>query len=91
MEANKNKRVLERTLGIKFHTCKSSNIAAFGFDASKGDIWILFKRGLIYKYEGQTQEKYEELYSADSKGKWVNDNLVKTQVKCQRYHICKPQ
>lgn len=91
MEANKNKRILEKTLGIKFNTCKSSNISAFGFDASKGDIWILFKRGLIYKYEGQTPEKYQELRSADSKGKWVNENLVKTQVKCQRYHICKPQ
>lgn len=89
MEANNNKRILERTLGIKFTTCKSSNIVAFGFNASKGDLWILFKKGLIYKYEGQTPEKYEELRSADSKGKWVNDNLVKTQVKCQRYYIPK--
>lgn len=89
MEATNNKSILENALGIKFITCKSSNIELFGFDKSKGDIWILFKRGLIYKYSDQTPEKYQELRRADSKGKWVNENLVKTNAKCQRYRINK--
>ncbi len=87
MEANTNKSFLEKTLGIEFITCESSNIEAFAFDKSKGDIWVLFKRDLVYKYPGQTPDKYLELCNADSKGKWVNDNLVKPKVDCQRYRI----
>lgn len=87
MESNANKSFLEDFLGIEFTACKSSNIEAFGFDPAKNDLWILFKGSIVYRYENQTQEAYNNLCAADSKGSWVNQNLVKTKAKCYRHRI----
>ena len=87
MEAFNNIRTLEKELGIKFITCNSSNIEAFGFDNQRNTLWVLFKRNLVYKYPDQTPESYEDLCKAESKGKWVNDNLVKSKAPCERYRI----
>lgn len=87
MESSNNISILEKELGIKFIACTSSNIEAFGFDKKRNTLWVLFKKNLVYKYPNQTQESYEDLCKAESKGKWVNENLVKSKASCERYRI----
>lgn len=87
MESSSNISFLEDYLGIKFNTCKSSNIVAFGFDPKNNSLWILFKGEVVYQYPEQTPEAYDELCRADSKGSWVHNHLVKNQAKCNKYRI----
>lgn len=61
----------------------SSNIAAVGYDHSTFTLTVQFHSGGIYQYFPVTQFAYEELMKAESKGSFVNKNLVKNpQVNC---------
>ena len=74
--------------GVKFHSCKSSNIFLFGYEAKELNLWVIFKnKKWAYKYKGVTQEMFEDLMRAESKGKWVNANLVKPKINYSIYEI----
>lgn len=74
--------------GVKFHSCKSSNIFLFGYEAKGLNLWVIFKnKRLAYKYKGVTQAMFGDLMKAESKGKWVNANLVKPKVNYSTYEI----
>lgn len=77
----------ENIKGVKFHSCKSSNILIFGYEAKELNLWVIFKNYKAYKYKGVTQEMFEDLMRAESKGKWVNANLVKPKVNYTTYEI----
>lgn len=72
----------EEYFGVTFTTCESSNIEAYA--KHEEDIIILFKGLKCYCYK-QAGYLYEELTQADSKGRWVNANLVKGNFDIRKY------
>lgn len=72
-------------IGVEMIPCESSNIVAYGW--AKNILWILFKGDNLYKYPNQGEEKFIALKAASSKGKWINENLVKQGAKCVGYDV----
>ena len=85
---NPNIKVFEKFFGVEFTPCESSNIEAYAKIADgvsvSTDILILYKNLKCYRYIG-AGKLYEELTQADSKGKWVNANLVKGDFNIKKY------
>ena len=54
---------------------ESSNIAAVGYDTSFGNLIVEFKNGNKYQYKKLPYELYENLLQAESKGRFVNENI----------------
>lgn len=79
--------LLTKDAGCKFHTCNSSNIVTYGYKESDLSLWVVFKGNKVYKYKGVTKEQFQDLHQAESKGKWVNINLVKPKVNFQAYEL----
>lgn len=79
--------ILSKKLNITFTKADSSNILAYGYDASNLSLWVLFKRNKLYQYMNITKEALDELELSESKGKWVNSNLVKTKKPYKAYEI----
>lgn len=72
-------------IGVELIPCESSNIVAYGW--ANNTLWILFKGDNLYKYPNQGEDKFVALKAASSKGKWVNENLVKQDAKCVGYDV----
>lgn len=79
--------ILSKKLNITLTKADSSNIIAYGYDASNLSLWVLFKRNKLYQYMNITKEALDELELSESKGKWVNSNLVKTKKPYKAYEI----
>ena len=54
---------------------ESSNINAIGYDMSFGGLVVEYKSGAKYMYEKVPYELYENLLKAESKGRFVNENV----------------
>jgi hypothetical protein len=54
----------------------SSMIAAAGYDAETGTLVVLFNTGQAYEYYGVPQETYDGLLAAESKGRYMNANII---------------
>ena len=79
--------LLTKDVGCKFHPCESSNIVTYGYKESDLSLWVVFKGNKVYQYKGVTKEQFQDLHQAESKGKWVNINLVKPKVNFQAYEL----
>lgn len=79
--------LLTKDVGCKFHPCDSSNIVTYGYRESDLSLWVVFKGNKVYQYKGVTKEQFQDLHQAESKGKWVNINLVKPKVNFQAYEL----
>lgn len=79
--------ILSKKLNTTFTKADSSNILAYGYDASNLSLWVLFKRNKLYQYMNITKEASDELELSESKGKWVNTHLVKTKKSYNAYEI----
>lgn len=79
--------LLTKDVGCKFHPCDSSNIVTYGYKESDLSLWVVFKGNKVYQYKGVTKEQFQDLHQAESKGKWVNINLVKPKVNFQAYEL----
>lgn len=79
--------LLTKDVGCKFHPCESSNIITYGYKESDLSLWVVFKGNKVYQYKGVTKEQFQDLHQAESKGKWVNINLVKPKVNFQAYEL----
>lgn len=83
-------KVFENFFKVEFTQCESSNILAYAkiADGLHVDILILYKakaRALTcYRYLG-AGKLYGDLEKAESKGKWVNANLVKGDFNIKKY------
>lgn len=55
----------------------SSNLKAVGYDSSSAVLEIEFNDGSAYQYFDVPQYEYDGLMSADSKGKYANQNIYK--------------
>jgi hypothetical protein len=57
-------------------TVNSTNIDSVGYNADTQTLTVKFKvSGQIYEYLNVPQTLYESLMTAESKGKYINDNI----------------
>lgn len=82
------KRLLELTEKgklIELKPVQSSNVAGIGYDAENCLLKVAFKNktgtGAIYLYEAVDQATYDELISAESIGKKLNESIVRQKEK----------
>lgn len=50
----------------------SSNVIEFGYDPEARELYVRFKGGALYQYQGVPQDIYDGLMNSDSKGVFVN-------------------
>lgn len=55
---------------------ESSTIHAIGYKPEGQALIVEFKSGGTYRYDGVPQAIYEGLLAADSKGKYLNQNII---------------
>ena len=79
--------LLTKDVGCKFYPCESSNIVTYGYKESDLSLWVVFKGNKVYQYNGITKVQFQDFQQADSKGKWVNANLVKPKIRFQAYEL----
>ena len=78
---------VSEAIGLSLIRCNSSNVMAFAHVYKKNWIYILFKSKTLYRYEDQDYNAFISLLNAESKGKWVNEHLVKPKVKCCKWSV----
>jgi len=61
---------------IRMRGIISSNIIAAGYDKDKKILKITFKNGSSYEYSGVPEIMYNGMFTADSAGKFVRENIV---------------
>lgn len=54
---------------------KSSVIKRMSFDGNRNDLKVVFKSGAEYVYTPVSQEFYNKLKDAESKGRFFNKNI----------------
>lgn len=78
---------LSQLTSVALIPCESSNIEAFGYGPKSKSLWVLFKNNVIYKYKDISYDSFIGLLNAESKGKWVNENLRKDEIKFSRFKV----
>ena len=53
----------------------SSNVKAVGYESGK--LYVMFN-GAVYEYDNVPQKLYEGIMKAESKGKFINQNVTKS-------------
>lgn len=53
----------------------SSNIISIGYDDETCELRVVFGNGGVYSYEGVTQDAYERLLAAPSKGQHLHKHI----------------
>ncbi len=56
---------------------ESSNIESVGYDPESARLEIAFLNGYVYEYYDVPQHIFDELLTADSKGKYAHQNIYK--------------
>ncbi len=67
----------------------SSNIQAIGYNEQEQVLRVLFKTGGNYMYFGVPSEVFENIKSSDSKGKTLNESVVRQKEKYKYIKINK--
>ena len=55
---------------------ESSMIYAVGYDSETGEMEVFFQNGRVYRYIDVNKEDYEGLLKAESKGRYMNSNII---------------
>ena len=63
---------------IDLKAVDSSMIAAAGYDAEQRLLVVLFNTGRAYEYQDVPPEVYAGLVAAESKGAYMNENIIST-------------
>jgi hypothetical protein len=61
---------------VKLTTVESSMIHAVGYDSKKRVLEVVFNSGQTYCYEGVPPKVYKELMAAESKGRYMRDEII---------------
>ena len=56
---------------VVMFTVDSSNVNEIGYDDTEMNLYVSFKNGSVYWYNGIELSLYEDLMAAPSKGQWV--------------------
>lgn len=62
---------------MKLETVESNMIHAVGYDADTQMMEVIFNNGRAYLYENVSRKTYKELMTAESKGQYMRDNIIK--------------
>jgi hypothetical protein len=54
----------------------SSVIAAAGYDPERRALYVVFNTGRVYEYQDVPAEIYDGLMAAESKGKFLNEQII---------------
>jgi len=65
-------------MNVELTSVTSSTIDAFGYDPALNELYVQFKSGSIYTYQGVSESVYAELCEAESFGKFLNSNIKGT-------------
>lgn len=55
----------------------STNLISVGYDAASKTLEVEFQSGLVYQYYDVEESVYQDLMTADSKGQFFHDNILK--------------
>ena len=61
---------------MQLTTVESSMIHAVGYDPEARTLEVVFTSGKTYCYEDVPPEEYEGLMAAESKGRYMRDNII---------------
>jgi KTSC domain len=61
---------------MKLTTVESSMIHAIGYDSKKRMLEVVFNSGRTYCYEGVPPKIYKELMAAESKGRYMRNEII---------------
>lgn len=67
----------QKLLKIKMNPVISSNVKAAGFDKESGVLRIEFNGGATYEYQNVPEPIYERIFTSESAGKYVREQVVK--------------
>lgn len=62
-------------MGIEWQKVESSNIEAVAYDKDKRELYVCFKSLAEYVYYDVSAEVYKAFLAADSKGRYLNENI----------------
>ena len=62
-------------MAIKWTEVESSNIEAIGYDEEDESLYVRFNSKTQYVYYNVPDEEHQEFLDADSKGKFLNENI----------------
>lgn len=80
-------KTLNEHFKVDFTQCESSNIFAYAFSKKKAQLYVAFKNRKIYSYYPVPEAIFANLVTAESKGKFINQNLVKGDYTVTKYEI----
>lgn len=60
---------------ICMQNCKSSQIAAYGYDAATKTMAVRFKSGGLYHYTGVPQEVFDKMQASESVGSFLHKHI----------------
>jgi len=58
-------------MAVQMRSVSSSNVEAIGFDFEKEELFVEFKNGTTYRYDGVPADVYRDFMKSDSKGKYL--------------------
>jgi hypothetical protein len=61
---------------VDLMSVESSVIAAAGYDPESRTLYIVFNTGRVYEYQDVPPEMYDGLMAAESKGKFLNQQII---------------
>ncbi|KKM47412.1 hypothetical protein LCGC14_1558600 [marine sediment metagenome] len=70
-----NKKEGGRIMVVAYQAVESSNIAQIGYDTATQELRVRFKSGTEYSYTNVPGTIYADFIDADSKGKFLNENI----------------
>ena len=75
IDSIKEGKKVEQVTGTKMTSVKSSNINKIGYDGG-GCLFVRFNNGGLYRYDNIPAEIYDVLMKAESKGRFLRQNII---------------
>lgn len=80
---------IEKQIGILLKRVQSTRIAAYGY--KNNSLWVIYgvnkKKSSLYQYLNIDKETYEALDRAKSKGRWIQEHLIKAKVEYKGWDL----
>ena len=77
----------EMVKNIKMYKIASSNITALGYDENNKVLRVIFKNNSSYIYTNVEPEVWQIIINSESKGKSLNENIVRHKEKYKYYKL----
>lgn len=81
----------ENFVDFDFEKCSSYNVFAYAYNEKVNVLIVAFKGGKIYQYLKIKPSIYHGLQKAESKGKFINSQVIQKGFKYRKYEIQEPE